>query len=298
MVNFSDVLIVGCGEIGRRVGRLWLERGVAVSALARSREAELKLGELGFAVARGDLDDPASLAGLAVQNRLVYYFAPPPDQGGADPRMEAFCDQALAADKPWKIVYISTSGVYGDCGGALVDETAPLRPLTDRARRRVAAEERLRRVQRERDIAVVILRVPGIYGPGRLPRKRIEQGVPVLDAREAPPSNRIHAVDLARICVAAGEKGEAGEVFNVCDESGGSMTDYFNAVADACGLPRPPQISMAEARRRLSAEMLSYLNESRRLDSRRLRERLGIELRYPDLAAGLRAALAEEGEAS
>lgn len=296
MSEFSEVFILGCGEIGRRVGRLWLERSFGVRALARSQAAELKLKELGFCVTRGDLDEPAGLAALPLGNRLVYYFAPPPDEGTSDPRMAAFCERALAAERPWKIVYISTSGVYGDCRGALVDEDAPLHPLTDRARRRVDAEERLRSLQAASGIPVVILRVPGIYGPGRLPRRRIEQGVPVLDVREAPPSNRIHAVDLARICVAAGEKGMAGDVFNVCDESGGSMTDYFNAVADACGLPRPPQISMEEAHRRLSPEMLSYLNESRRLDTRRLHQRLGIELLYPDLPSGLRAALAEEGQ--
>ncbi|KIH78184.1 hypothetical protein GFER_01685 [Geoalkalibacter ferrihydriticus DSM 17813] len=295
-MSFTSVFIVGCGDIGQRVGQLWRERGVEVTALVRSPEAQMKLEALGFSVVRGDLDEPQSLADLPLRNRLVYYFAPPPAQGTHDPRMAAFCENSLAAHKPWKIVYISTSGVYGDCAGALVDEDAPLKPLTDRARRRVAAEEHLRSWQARHDGQVVILRVPGIYGPGRLPRKRIEQGVPVLDARQAAPSNRIHAVDLARICVAAGDKGEAGDVFNVCDESGGSMSDYFNAVADACGLPRPPQISMEEAHRMMSPEMLSYLNESRRLDTRRLRDRLRIELLYPDLVSGLRAALAEESE--
>lgn len=294
MMEFAGIFIVGCGDVGRRVGRLWRERGAEVAGLARSPRSRAELRELGFAVVHGDLDDPATLTDLPLGDRLVYYFAPPPDEGTTDPRMARFCATVPAGRQPRKIVYISTSGVYGDCGGALVNESAPLRPRTDRARRRVDAEDHLRRLQNETGIAVVILRVPGIYGPGRLPRRRIEQGVPVLDPREAPPSNRIHAVDLARICVAAGEKGEAGDVFNVCDESGGGMTDYFDAVADACGLPRPPRISMDEARRRLSPEMLSYLDESRRLDARRLRDKLGVALRYPDLASGLRATLAEE----
>lgn len=294
VIMATGVFIVGCGDIGQRVARLWCERGLEVTALARSPMAQTKLTSLGMTSVLGDLDDPASLAHLPLRNRLVYYFAPPPDQGVTDSRMAAFCDALANGEKPWKIIYISTSGVYGDCSGALVDESAPLRPLTDRARRRVDAEEQLRRLQTVQGVAVVILRVPGIYGPGRLPRKRIAQGVPVLDEREAPPSNRIHALDLARICVAAGEKAQAGDVFNVCDKSGGSMTDYFNAVADACGLPHPPQISMEEARQRLSPEMLSYLNESRRLDTRRLHERLKIRLLYPDLVAGLKATLADE----
>lgn len=293
-MNATGVFIVGCGDIGERVARLWLERGMAVTALLRSPMAQGKLADLKIDSVLGDLDVPASLAALPLHNRLVYYFAPPPDQGVTDPRMAAFCEAVSKGEKPRKIVYISTSGVYGDCGGALVDETAPLCPLTDRARRRVAAEEQLRRLQAEQGVAVVILRVPGIYGPGRLPRQRIEQGVPVLDERDAPASNRIHAHDLARICVAAGEQGRAGDIFNVCDESGGSMTDYFNAVADACGLPRPPQIGMEEARQKLSPEMLSYLNESRRLDTRRLHQRLKIRLLYPDLDLGLKATLADE----
>lgn len=294
VMNATGVFIVGCGDIGKRVARLWSARGMDVSALARTPTAQAQLTSLGMTSVLGDLDDPTSLAHLPLCNRLVYYLAPPPEQGIADPRMAAFCEALANGEKPWKIVYMSTSGVYGDCGGALVDESAPLRPLTDRARRRVAAEEQLRRLQTEQGVAVVILRVPGIYGPGRLPRKRIEQGVPVLDERDAPPSNRIHAHDLARICVAAGEMGRAGDVFNVGDESGGSMTDYFNAVADACGLPRPPQIRMEVARHKLSPEMLSYLNESRRLDTRRLHEQLKIRLLYPDLDSGLKATLAEE----
>jgi nucleoside-diphosphate-sugar epimerase len=295
-MDFSGVFIVGCGDIGQRVGLLWRDRGVDVVGLARSPHSARRLQELGFTSVEGDLDKPQTLTHLPLHHRLVYYFAPPPEAGVTDARMTAFCQVALKSQVPWKIVYISTSGVYGDCGGSLVDECAPLHPLTDRARRRVDAEEHLWRWQHDHDGRVVILRVPGIYGPGRLPRKRIEQGVPVLAAHEAPPSNRIHAVDLTRICVAAAEKGEAGDVYNVCDESGGSMTDYFNAVADACGLPRPAQISMEQARHTLSPEMLSYLKESRRLDARRMRDRLQIHLLYPDLASGLRAALDEEGE--
>lgn len=289
----KDVLIIGCGYVGERVAALWQEQGACVSALARSHQRAAELEQRNIAPVAGDLDAPGSLTGLPLEDRLVYYFAPPPDQGTGDSRMERFCRVALARQQPWKIIYISTSGVYGDCAGARVNEDAPLAPRTDRAKRRVAAEETLRRWAREKSETVVVLRVPGIYGPGRLPIARLEKNMPVLDKAQAPPSNRIHVLDLARICVAAGERGEAGEVFNVSDDSGGSMTDYFNAVADACGLPRPPQISMDEARRVLSPTLLSYLDESRRLDTARLREKLGIHLVYPDLESGLRASIDE-----
>jgi nucleoside-diphosphate-sugar epimerase len=141
---------------------------------------------------------------------------------------------------------------------------------------------------------VVILRVPGIYGPGRLPRERLTRGLPVLREDESPWSNRVHVDDLARACLAAARRGRPGGVYNISDGHPSTMTDYFNRVADASGLPRPPQITAAEARTRMSEGMQSYLAESKRLDNRRMREELGVEPQYPDLARGLAACIAAE----
>ena len=199
--------------------------------------------------------------------------APPPGKPGAQT----------------KLVYLSTTGVYGDCGGALVDETRPLHPATDRARRRLAAEEVLGTWSRETGAALVILRVAGIYGPGRLPLAALRAGQPVLDRAEAPCSNRVHVDDLAAICLAAAERAPAGAVYNVCDGEHSTMTDFYIAVAEAFDLPRPPQISRAQARQVLSPALLSYLAESRRIDNRRLLAELGITLRYPTLQRGLAA---------
>jgi nucleoside-diphosphate-sugar epimerase len=140
-------------------------------------------------------------------------------------------------------------------------------------------------------VPVIVLRVGGIYGPGRLPIERLRQALPVLRPEESLPGNRIHADDLAAACVAAGERGRADAIYNVSDGQDSTMTEYFFAVADALGLPRPPTVSLAEARGRLSQVMLSYLTESRRLDNRRMREELGVVLQYPDLASGLRSCL-------
>ena len=201
--------------------------------------------------------------------------------------MAAWCASAREARRPEKLVYLSTTGVYGDCGGALVDETRPLHPATDRARRRLAAEEVLGTWSRETGAALVTLRVAGIYGPGRLPLAALRAGQPVLDRAEAPCSNRVHVDDLAAICLAAAERAPAGAVYNVCDGEHSTMTDFYIAVAEAFDLPRPPQISRAQARQVLSPALLSYLAESRRIDNRRLLAELGITLRYPTLQRGL-----------
>jgi nucleoside-diphosphate-sugar epimerase len=193
------------------------------------------------------------------------------------------------------VVYISTTGVYGDCGGAWVDETWPARPAVDRARRRWDAEQTLSRWSRHTGCELVVLRVAGIYGPGRLPLERIRQAVPMVREAESPYSNRIHVDDLATVCMAAMERGQPGAVYNACDGSPSTMTDYFLAVADAAGLPPPPLIPLAEAAGQISEAMLSYLAESRRLSNRRQSEDLGVVLRYPTLAQGLRAVCESEG---
>jgi nucleoside-diphosphate-sugar epimerase len=185
------------------------------------------------------------------------------------------------------VVYVGTTGVYGDCHGEWVDETRRPAPTADRALRRWDAEQRLRAWSAATGGELVILRVAGIYACDRLPIARIESGQPVVSAAEAPWSNRIHAADLVDICVAAMERAPTGAVYNVCDGEPSTMTDYFLRVAAAAGLPAPPQIPLAEAPDKVSAGMLSYLRESRRLSNHKLVRELGVPLRYPNLEAGL-----------
>lgn len=284
------IFVVGCGDIGQRVARLWRARGAEVRALARSEAAAARLAAAGITPVAGDLDTPASLGTLPLNGATVYYFAPPPPQGETDPRMHAFTAAGL---HPARVIYISTSGVYGDRRGAWVDEDTPPVPGTDRAHRRLEAETTLRAWGRAAGVAVTILRVGGIYGPGRWPLERLRAGTPVLREEECGYTNRIHADDLAAICVAAAERGGEDRIYNVSDGRNGTMTQYFYAVADRFGLPRPPALTMAEARQRLSPAMLSYLTESRRMDNRRMLDELGVTLQYPDLAVGLAAAADE-----
>ncbi|MDP1708925.1 MAG: SDR family oxidoreductase [Gammaproteobacteria bacterium] len=283
----GPVLIIGCGDIGARVAAGCVARGDSVSALARSAARIPALQAMGAAIVPGDLDDAASLTKLPTRHALLYYFAPPPEQGNTDPRIGRFLRAVTASALPHKIVYISTSGVYGDHQGGWVDEDTPPNPQTARAKARLDAETQLLVWGRMYAVPVVILRVGGIYGPGRLPVERLRQGGPVLRREEASFTNRIHADDLAQVCIAAAEHGAVGCIYNVCDGEHSTMTDYFNAVADWLGLARPPQITLAEAQHVLSAGMLSYLHESRRMDNRRMREELGVRLLYPTLEQGL-----------
>jgi nucleoside-diphosphate-sugar epimerase len=283
----AGVLIVGCGDLGRRVATRHLARGEPVHGLVRSRDSAEALAAAGIAAVQADLDTP--LPELPTRAARVYYFAPPPESGAADPRIGRFLDAVARDGAPQRVVYVSTTGVYGDCGGAWVDETRPPRPAVDRARRRWDAECRLRAWAEGTGRDLVVLRVAGIYGPGRLPLARLRQGLPMVAPEEAPWTNRIHADDLATVCVAAMDRAAAGALYNVSDGHPGNMADYFNRVADLAGLPRPPVVRLAAAEGRLSAGLLSYLQESRRLSNRRMLEELGVTLRYPTLDEGLPA---------
>jgi nucleoside-diphosphate-sugar epimerase len=290
----QSVLIIGCGDVGRRLARHYLAAGVAVQGLVRGAASAHALADLGIAALQADLDrDP--LPRLPLGGSDLFYLAPPPERGDTDPRVARLVDAFSRDGDPRRVVYISTTGVYGDCAGAWVDESRPENPGADRARRRLDAERRLRAWSAERGGELVVLRVAGIYGPDRLPLARIRDGLPLVRADQAPYTNRIHEDDLVRVCVAAMQRPVAGQVFNVSDGEPGTMAEYFDAVADLAGLPRPPKIPMAEAAARLSPGMLSYMRESRRLDNRKMRELLGVEPLYPDLASGLAACFGAAG---
>ena len=286
MTSPETVWIAGCGDIGRRLARLYQAEGRKVHGIARSETTCQAARAAGIDVVAACMDQPLPFDLTRMAGAALYYFAPPPPKGRRDTTLAAFLDQIGGA--PRKIVLISTTGVYGDCDGAWIDESAPLKPVADRAWRRLDAERLVSQWARRHHRSQVILRVPGIYAPPeRLPLQRIRQGAPVLNETESPFTNRIHADDLATICRAAMDDGPNGAVFNATDGHPCTMTEYFNRVADYAGLPRPPQISLAEARNQLSAGMLSYLAESRRIRNDRLLKQLGVTLRYPSLSDAL-----------
>lgn len=285
-------LIAGCGYVGRRLaGRL--RQDGRVVALVRSSEAASALRADGLETIVADLDaDPAPAALVqASQGAAIAYLAPPPDTGTTDPRLTRFL-AALGDSRPAVILYMSTTGVYGDTGGSAVDESSPVAPSNDRSRRRVAAETDVREWCAARGVRWVVLRVPGIYGPDRLPLERLTRREPALRPEDSGPANRIHVDDLVTACIAAIERPVAG-VFNVGDGDHSSMTIYLQATAGLAGLPPPELVSLADAPGRISPGMLAYLVESRRVETKRMREELGVTPRYGTVAAGVAASLEE-----
>jgi len=282
----DSAVIIGCGYIGRRLATRLQDAGAAVTGVVRSAGSAGELAAQGIAAIQCDLDREGLPAG-STAGRELYYLAPPPGEGVCDTRMQRFLDGLAHSGQPRRILYISTTGVYGDCRGEWVDESRPPNPQVDRARRRWHAEQLLQDWRARSGGGLVILRVAGIYGPGKLPLARLRMRAPMVAESDAPWTNRIHADDLVSACLAAMRRGVDGQAYNACDGSPGNMTDYFNRVADMAGLERPPTISLQQARQELSAGLLSYLGESRRLSNARLLRDTGLQLRYPDLRSGL-----------
>lgn len=284
------LLIIGCGNVGLRVAALLRARH-RIYALTRDAERIPGLHRHGLTPLLGDLDRPETLAALAGLAHDVIHLAPPPAHGRVDART-AHLIAALGRGRslPQHFIYISTSGVYGDCNGALVDETSPLRPQTDRARRRADAEQRLRDWGARTGVRVSILRVPGIYAADRLPVARIERGTPALRPQDDAYVNHVHADDLAGMVVAALHRGQANRSYNASDDAPQKMGDYFDLVADRFRLPRPPRITRAEASAVIPENLYSFMSESRRLGNRRIKQELRVRLRYPTVHEGIAAA--------
>lgn len=286
----NRIFISGFGDIGHRVANIHLQRNDQVFALVRSEEKAQALRNSQVQIVPGNLDDASSLIDLPTQDAILYHFAPPPSSGETDTRLENLI-VAIAENLPRKVVLISTTAVYGDCEGKWITEDTPTKPQTDRGKRRVHGEQLLLSWSKRTGIPVVILRVGGIYGPNRLPVERIKKGLPVLKEALSPFTNRIHEDDLANICVTAADKAPNGAIYNVSDGKPGTMSRYFKDIAGAMGLPQPPEVDMDEAKKVLSPGMLSYLQESRRIDNRKLINELEIKLQYPDFESGLAACI-------
>ncbi len=286
----QKILIVGSGDVARRILSRLAHRA-RVYALLRDPGRAADWRSAGATPVLADLDDRRSLTRLAGLADSVLHLAPPPNDGARDTRTRhllAALDKAKSL--PRHLVYVSTTGVYGDCGGAAIDETRRLNPESARAGRRVDAERALRDWGVRRGVAVSILRAPGIYAADRLPLERLQKGLPALVDRDDAYTNHIHADDLAAACIAALRRGRANRAYNVVDDSGLKMGDYFDRVADAFGLPRPPRLTREEAASRLSPLQMSFMRESRRIGNRRLKTELKLSLAYPTVDAGIAGA--------
>lgn len=296
----NRILVVGCGDIALRVASLLreghppahplrvLRARCRLFGLARRTEHYAGLRALGIVPLSGDLDDRASLARTAGLADMVLHFAPP-NQGGYDRRTRNLLAALSHGTLPKRFIYISTSGVYGDCGGARIDETRPLHPQTARAQLRADAERQIRNWAKRNRVNASILRVPGIYAADRLPLERLRSGTPAILTGEDSYTNHIHADDLARIVIAALRHGRPNRVYHASDDGEMKMGDYFDAVADARDLPRPLRLPRAQVERGVPPALWSFMNESRRLTNTRLKTELKVRLLYPTAGDALAA---------
>jgi len=296
MAQRSHISIVGCGYVGKRLALRLMEH-YDVTATVRTQERVAELRREGISAVTLDLDRLRTSARVPekLEQAAIFYLAPPPRKGESDLRLDRFFQ--IATVPPRAFVYLSTTGVYGDTKGACVDESVPVRPMTDRARRRVSAEEMTRVWCTERHVRRVVLRVPGIYGPGRLPLDRLRQGEPSIRDAEAGVTNRIHVDDLVTACVTALTNTEARGIYNVTDGNSYTSTQFLDRVATLANLPPAPRVSMDEAQLTFSPERLSFLNESRQVGNERMLRNLGVQLKYADVDEGIRQSLREESQA-
>jgi nucleoside-diphosphate-sugar epimerase len=275
-MNKPRILIVGCGDVGMRLLPL-LRARYRVFALTSNPDRCAELRAAGAVPVVANLDCKDSLHRLRGLAHRVVHLAPPQPEGGRDCRTRNLT--AILPDGA-QVVYVSTSGVYGDCGGALIDETRTVAPKNARARRRVDAETVLRGWARRARGRVAILRVPGIYAHDRLPLDRLRAGTPALAEQDDVYTNHVHADDLARMVALALARGLPGRIYHASDDTRMKMAEYFDAVADAFGLPRAPRLPRAQLAQAVSPVTLSFMSESRQLNNTRIKRELGVRLRY------------------
>ncbi len=284
-------VIIGGGDIGRRLVSLLKNQpgsAASITVTTRSDQSRELAEQLGVKAVILDLDDHCA-APEYCRDAEMYYTVPPQNTGVTDRRSQHLI-QSLSEGgiMPRKVVLISTTGVYGDCGGRWVDESSPAQPTTERAIRRLDCETQWLRWSSQNEVEMVILRVPGIYAFSRIPRERLHRREPVVAGSECGYTNRIHADDLAAIMLAAMRSGRAQEVYNASDGVPGKISEYLQAAARVLAIPALPEISLAEAKHVLSDSMLSYLAESRKISNRKMLDQLQVVLRYPDFNQGLK----------
>ncbi|MGB7756595.1 MAG: SDR family oxidoreductase [Salinisphaera sp.] len=278
----ASTLIIGCGDTGVRLAARAVATGEDVLGVVRSAESAARVRSVGARALCLDLD--AEVGTLPACRRLLY-SVPPSRDGDTDERMRRVLAAMPAV--PAHVVYISTSGVYGDCGDDWVDESRAAAPTTSRARRRVNAEQQIAAWASH----AVILRVPGIYGPGRLPIDRVLAGEPVLADTAGGWTNRVHIDDLAGMAWRVATEQPRHTIYNACDGTPTRREAYYDTLAELMATSAPPKIDWAEARERFSAVRLSFLAESRRLSNARLLADTGYRLVFPDYRDGLVASL-------
>lgn len=278
------VLVVGTGYVGHQ----FMLRQTPGSAAGLSRSSISS----SHPIEKFDLDKDEALPLLLSDRYSVLYTVPPPSASASDDRLERLL--ATLTTAPERFVYLSTTGVYGNQDGESVNEETPTNPGSDRAKRRVVAEQLLRAWCTNNASELVILRVPGIYGPRRLGIERIRQRAPLIAEQDLGPGNRIHVDDLVSCCEAVLSNDAPAGIYNIGDGDHRSSTWFAHEVARQCDFSPPPTISMAKAAHEFSATRMSFLTEARLVDTSKMRDVLGVTPRYTNAEEGISASLTEK----
>lgn len=301
------IALIGFGDVAKRTLAFQQRRnlgahGPRLILVGRSGHATLSaeqqaaIRQSRFSIARLDIDHRGDALKAIRISQAAIIFAPTAETGpkGQDPRMRQMASSIRQSGKRIPLVYLSTTGVYGDHAGGIVTEVSHCHPTQARSQRRLDAERVLR------PLGAHILRVPGIYAHDRLPVARITAHQPALRQEDDVYTNHIHADDLAHIAWRALFRGCPTRITNAVDDTELKMADYFDAVADAMGVARPPRISADDMRQlgktgAVNPMMMSFLSESRRVHSSRLKQELGVRLRFPTVAHTLNDIRAQLG---
>ncbi|MEZ5775802.1 MAG: SDR family oxidoreductase [Hyphomicrobiaceae bacterium] len=284
----GDLMAFGLGYSALALARRLNAAGVAVSGTTRSPEKARLLTAEGFRVHLFDGQSADAELREAVRQASHVLVSPAPDAGG-DPVLRVLEDDLAAAGRLSWIGYLSTVGVYGDHKGGEVTESSELRPVSERARRRVAAEAAWLEFGRRTGHAVQIFRLAGIYGPGRNQLEGVLSGKARRIVKPGQIFNRIHVEDIARVLEASMARPRAGAVYNVADDEPAPPQDVVLHAARLLGLPPPPEVAFEAAE--MSEMARSFYGESKRVSNRLIREELGVRLAYPTYRETLAALL-------
>lgn len=284
----------GFGYSAEALARVVRADGWAVAGTGRTTERQRALAAAGLEAFRFDTGHPLENPRAALAGATHVLVSVPPDDAG-DPVLNAHrADLSAVAGLTW-IGYLSTTGVYGDTDGAWVDETAPLQPTSARSRQRVNAEDAWLALGREHGLPVHVFRLAGIYGPGRSALDQVRAGTARRIDRPDHLFSRIHVDDIARVLVASMARPNPGAVYNVCDDTPATPAAVIEEACRLLGVPSPPLVPFAEAAKAMSPMALSFWRDNRRVVNRRIKEELGVTLKYPSYREGLQAILAAGG---
>ena len=277
------LLIIGCGYTGCELARRAHSQGIPVWGTTRS-EARVETiqgsGAEPLIFEAGKTPLPEMLREKV--DTVVDTVGPP---WSGEPDSTGLILEALEEFSISRFVYLSSTSVYGDCGGEWVDEDTPCTPTGPAGKRRVAVEELLQTHQNR--LPTIIARLPGIYGPGRSVLERIRTGRFRMVGEEGPFSNRIHVEDLASALWALCLRGRVGETYLLTDDEPQRLRVVSQYAADLLGVDLPAPLEMEYARETIPASSLSMLTDSKRLSNKKMKRELGIALRYPTYREGL-----------